>query len=250
VADPLTFAAAVALGSLAGVASGLFGVGGGIILVPASVYLLATPFHEAKAASLLVIALVTVLGIVEHRKQEHVDLRLGVALSLGGVSGSVLAVHLAEGLGEGLLRTLFGVALVAFGVRLWYEVRERTTEAHHRWVVAPLLGFGAGLLAGLFGVGGGVLMVPAMVFLGVGVHTAVGTSLVAVLANSAAGTAAHLGVGYGPSLLELGVPFALGSAVGIHLGARAAGRLAAPRLRRGFGAFLVAVGVAMALTSL
>jgi hypothetical protein len=247
--DPLALAVALAVGLLAGVASGLFGVGGGIVMVPAAMFLLGQSFHVAKAASLLVITTVTAIGIWEHRRERHVDLALGLMLGAGGASGSYLATLLAEQLRDAQLQAGFGVLLVATGARLWFEMRERDVGHAPRWVAAPLVGFGAGALAGLFGVGGGVLMVPAMVFLGVPVHTAVGTSLVAVLTNAAMGTAVGLFLGYGAALLALGAPLALGAAAGIRLGARAASRMPAVRLRRGFGAFLVAVGLFMALTS-
>lgn len=247
--DPLTLALAAALGLAAGLVSGLFGVGGGIVMVPAAVFLLGATFHVAKAASLLVITLVTALGIWEHRKEQHVNLLLGALLGAGGVGGSLFAVYMAEGLGEGALRFLFGLVLVAAGLRLWFEVKALRHAGWAQWMLAPLIGFAAGLLAGLFGIGGGVLMVPAMVLLGVPMHTAVGTSLVAVLTNSAVGTAGHLQLGYGGSIAELGLPLAAGAAVGITAGARLASRTQARSLRRAFGAFLAAVGLFMALTS-
>jgi hypothetical protein len=178
-----------------------------------------------------------------------VDLRWGLLLAAGGIAGSAAAVLAAEGLADRTLRVLFGLALVAVGARLWFEMRPRAAPARRAWLPALPVGFAAGALAGLLGIGGGILMVPAMVFLGLPVHVAVGTSLVAVLANALAGTATHLQLGYGPSILALGAPLALGAAVGIVAGARLATRTAAPRLRRAFGLFLALVGAAMAIAS-
>lgn len=255
-ADPLTLALVVAVGALAGLVSGMFGVGGGVVMVPAVLLLLAAElpegrgFHVAKAASLLVISAVTALGIWLHRREEHVDLRLGALLAAGGALGTVAAALLAEGLADGALRAVFGVVLIGAGVRLWLEVRPQAGGARAALAAAPALGVAGGVLAGLLGIGGGIVMVPAMVLLGVPIHTAVGTSLVAVLSNAVVATLVHAQLGYGPSIVELGVPLALGAAAGITAGSRLAARTEAARLRRAFGAFLALVGAGMALDSL
>lgn len=249
-ADLLALVLLAALGLAGGVAGGMFGVGGGIVVVPALVLAGGVEFHVAKAASLLVIALGTALGIWQHRRQGNVDLRLGLLLAAGGVAGSLLAVYMAQAVGAQQLRGAFGLVLVATGARLWFDVRARGGHAQALRKLAPLLGFAAGILGGLFGIGGGLLMVPAMVLLGVAVHTAVGTSLVAVLLSAASGSVGHLQLGYGPAIVGLAVPLAVGSGLGIVAGARVAGKVAAPSLRKGFGVFLAAVGVFMATTSL
>lgn len=243
----------LATGFLAGLASGLFGVGGGVLMVPAALYLVpGTDFHLAKAASLVVIVASAAIGVWTHHRHRSVAFGTGALLALGGLAGAAVSVLLLERVADGTLAALFGLFLAATGAHLilapkprprrWGPARERA------YLVA--LGLVAGLLAGAFGVGGGIVMVPGLVVAGVGMHLAVGTSLVAVLGNAAGGTAAHLALGYGPALAALGVPLALGAVPGTHLGSRLAHRLHADRLKRLFGAFLVLVGLAMALETL
>lgn len=248
-ADPLTLALVFVVGLAAGFGSGLFGIGGGTLMVPAVIYLVpGTTFHAAKAASLLVISLATLVGIQRHRHHGNVDLRRGLLLGVGGVLGTVAASYVAEATAEGVLKGAFGVFLAGTGVRMWWAVQPRPHHPSGAVRLATYLGFGflAGLAVGFFGVGGGILMVPALVFLGCGIHLAVGTSLVAVLVNGVAGTVTHAYLGYWGVMIALGVPLALGSVVGIRFGTDYATRLHADRLRRAFAVFLVLMGMYMA----
>lgn len=240
-------------GFAAGVASGLFGVGGGVLMVPAALYLApGTDFHLAKAASLVVIVASAGIGVWTHHRRASVDFRNGALLALGGFVGAILSTLFVERVEDRVLGALFGVFLALTGARLASAATPRPRAFSARAQAGYLVGLGlaGGLLAGAFGVGGGILMVPGMALAGVGMHLAVGTSLVAVFGNAVAGTLAHVSLGYGPVLAALGVPLVLGAVPGTHLGSRLAHRLHAERLRRAFGFFLVVVGLAMGLESL
>lgn len=240
-------------GFLAGVASGLFGVGGGVLMVPAALYLVpGTGFHLAKAASLIVITVSAGIGIWTHHRHASVAFRKGALLALGGFLGTAVSVLFIERVADRTLTALFGLFLAATGLRLVFagKPRERALAPGRERVYLLAVGLAAGVLAGAFGVGGGIVMVPGLVVAGVGMHLAVGTSLVAVLGNAAGGTLTHLALGYGPALAALGVPLALGAVPGTHLGSRLAHRLHADRLKRLFGVFLALVGLGMALEAL
>lgn len=245
--DPVTTGLVLGAGFLAGVAAGMFGIGGGIVMVPALVLGLGFDFFAAKAASLLVIAASTVVGVETHRRAGNVDLRLGAALAASGVAGTLAAIVMAQGLPEPWLRAAFGAVLVLAALRLVANIEpnpERVSRHPLRW--APPIGFVAGLAAGFFGIGGGLVMVPVLVLLGVRIHLAVGTSLVAVTVNAVAGTAGHAYYGYLGAVAVVGVALAAGALAGNWVGAKTAIRWKGRKLQIVFAAFLALVGLYMA----
>ena len=251
--DPLSFLLVALAGVAAGVASGLFGVGGGVLMVPAALYVVpGTPFKVAAAVSLLVILGSAGVGVWGHHRKRSVDFRRALPLALGGFLTTGVSVLLVERLDNALLQALFGLLLAATGLRMVFGATPRPRAFPPAGERAYLFGLGAlgGVLSAAFGIGGGILMVPGLVLAGVGMHLAVGTSLVAVWGNALSGTLAKAGLGYGPALLALGIPLALGAVPGIHYGARLAHRLHPERLKKAFGLFLVLVGLGMSADAL
>lgn len=250
--EPLTLLLAAVVGLAAGFASGLLGIGGGVIMVPALLYgVPGTSIREAQAASLFVISVATLVGIHRHHGHGNVDWRRGAFLGLG-VAGAAIASFAAEQVAPATLKALFGVLLLLAGVRLVFprDPAPRLQEGRARDAFTLGLGLVAGLISGFFGVGGGVVIVPGLALAGVPMHTAVATSLVGVFLNALSGTVTNASIGYGPILLAVGVPTAVGSLLGIRSGADAANALEAGNLRRLFGGFLVVVGVYMAFEAL
>jgi uncharacterized protein len=142
-----------------------------------------------------------------------------------------------------VLLLLFAGLMLAVGALM---LRSRGASRHEASqphpVAVPAAGFGVGLLTGFLGVGGGFLIVPALTLLaGLPIHTAVGTSLLVIAANSAAGLAGHLGRGEIP--LGLTAAFTAAAAAGALAGRRVASGLDPLRLRRAFAAFVVLVGL-------
>lgn len=243
----------VAAGLVAGIASGLFGVGGGILMVPAALYLIpGTGFHEAKAVSLLVIVFSAGIGIYTHWKRRSVDFVRGAILAVGGFFGTAASVLFVETVADRTLRIAFAAFLAGIGIYLAVKRQPRPAARATGKERVALAGIGilSGLLSGAFGVGGGIIMVPAMILAGVGVHLAVGTSLVAVIGNAIAATGTHVRLGYGPDLLAIGVPLVIGAIPGTRLGSLLAHKLHAERLQAMFGVFLVLMGAWMAWDTL
>jgi uncharacterized protein len=113
----------VAFGILVGVVSALFGVGGGIVMVPFMVLALATSQHVAEGTSLLVIIPTSLVGFLAHRKERFGSVRHAAPLGLAGMIGSFTGASLALSLPTGVLQTFFGVLVIAVGVRLILEGR-------------------------------------------------------------------------------------------------------------------------------
>jgi uncharacterized membrane protein YfcA len=240
------------LGALAiGLSLGLLGSGGSILTVPVLHYLVGQPEKLAIGGSLLVVGLIATAAAVPYALSRQVDWRNVAWFGLPGMAGAWLGATLAHWVPGPVQLALFSlVMLIAAWRMLRGGVTQRPDHEPRRFAVVAG-GIGVGILSGLVGVGGGFLIVPALVVLaGVSMAGAVGTSLVVIALNSYTGFIKYLGVLQQQSLdldwrvlltvAGLGV---LGSFAGHRLGRR----LPQATLRRLFGVFLVAMGLVIAV---
>jgi uncharacterized protein len=211
------------VGVLGGILSGLFGVGGGIIMVPLLMALAGMDQRRASATSLAAIVPTTVVGAVTYGLAGHLDIVAGVAIAAGGIVGSLIGTRLLRTLPMGWLRWLFIALLILVAIRLFFEVPGRGSGIEYSWYAIlglVALGLVMGVASGLFGIGGGVIVVPVLVALfGASDLVAKGTSLLAIVPASVTGTIAnvraHL-VTLRDGLL-VGIPAALASIAGSAL---------------------------------
>lgn len=245
-ASPWFWAALLGTGLLAGYASTLLGIGGGLVVVPLLHYLLGLDFAEATAVSLVAMAIQTPVGLWTHHRRGAVDWRMGGWLAAGGLGGVLLGGWLQPQMDVAALKLLFAAVLLVAAWRLWAHLREPQTQPI-AWGLLVVLGFGAGVLSRLLGIGGGLVTVPALVLLGATVHAAVGTSLLPVFTNAAVATAWILAAGLVDWRLAL--PVAAGALATSWLGTRTAHALQAPTLRRTFAMVLAAAAAYVAATS-
>jgi uncharacterized protein len=231
----------VALGFGIGLSLGLLGGGGSILTVPALVYLVGQSPQAAVVTSLAIVGANAVLGAAFHHRQGNLNIR--VALIFGGAG--MLAAYGAAGFSSlfspGGLLIAFALLMVSIGLLLLFQRERPKLEAEappKNWIVVALVGSGVGVLTGLLGVGGGFLVVPALVILvGLPMSQAVGTSLLVIAANSAAGLLGHMGSTWFD--LSLVLIFASAGLVGTFFGSRLAGILPSARLRQGFAVFVI-----------
>ena len=182
---------AALVGVAAGFLSGLFGVGGGILLVPALVVLLHLPQRMASGTSLAAVLPISVASLVSYAISGSVDWWVALFLAIGAVSGAVLGTHLLQVLPLRIVGIGFVVLLVLTAIRLFIplEADGRAPLTAVTAVLLVLLGAVIGILAGLFGVGGGVVLVPALVVLwSIAPVVAKGTSLAVVVPTAIMGT--------------------------------------------------------------
>jgi uncharacterized protein len=215
--------ALVFVGVLGGILSGMFGVGGGIIMVPLLTILTRMDQRRASATSLVAIVPVSIVGAITYGLAGHVDLIAGVAIAVGGIGGSLIGARLLRTLPIGWLRWLFIALLVVVAIRLFFEVPGSATGISYNWYsIAGLvvLGVAMGVASGLFGIGGGVIVVPVLVALfGAPELLAKGTSLLAMIPAAATGTFANVRAHLVsvPDGLLVGIPAALASLGGSAL---------------------------------
>ena len=239
------------LGALAiGLSLGLLGSGGSILTVPVLHYLVGQPEKLAFGGSLLVVGLIAASASIPYALHRQVDWRNVAWFGLPGMIGAWLGATLAHWVPGTLQLALFAVVmLIAAWRMLRGGVTGRSDDVPHRAAVVAG-GFGVGALSGLVGVGGGFLIVPALVLLAdVPMTSAVGTSLAVIALNAFTGFAKYLGVLERQSL-ELDWPVLLAVAgvgiVGSFAGHRLGRRLPQATLRKAFGVFLVAMGLFIA----
>ena len=234
------------LGLLAGVMSGLFGIGGGAVLVPLLVLWVAMPQHRAHATSLAAIILTAASGTVRYAIGDSVNYAAAGGIALGAVVGAVFGAALMHRLSPTRLRQAFAVLMVLVAIQMILGITPEggvTQLAGAGALLAyVLLGLVAGGLSALMGVGGGVIMVPAMVLLfGFTQHVAEGTSLLIIIPTAVIGAVRHAKNNY--TDWRLGLWLGLGGIVGAAAGASVALELDADLLQRLFAAFLLLTGV-------
>jgi uncharacterized membrane protein YfcA len=235
----------VLVGLAAGVLAGTFGVGGGIILVPLLVWL-GFDRHRAHATSLASIIPIGISGALAFAAAGEVDLAVGVLIGLGGVLGSSVGAALMHRSSPRTLTVVFSLVLLGAGVRMVLGSGDvgtsLTLEGATRVIVALGIGAFAGFFAGMSGVGGGVIIVPAAVFfLGLGQYAAQGTSLVAIIFTAMSATVVNLRnrrVRLGDGLVV-----GLGGVVGSLLGSRLALGTEEETLTLAFGLLVIVVAV-------
>jgi uncharacterized membrane protein YfcA len=238
------------IGLVAGLLSALFGVGGGVIVVPALVALQAFALKEATATSLLAIGFTAVFGGLRYGISGDVHFLDAVLIGVPAMLGVTFGTTLQRRLSTRMLHLGFAVVAAVTGVKLLtgvggFESHSSSITASHLALVGAL-GILAGILSGLFGVGGGIVFVPALT-LGVGLSQlhAEATSLVAMI--PVVGLGAYRQYRQGLVRVDVSVAVGLTSIPGVLAGAAIATSLADDTLKKAFGAFLCVIAVQMAL---
>jgi uncharacterized protein len=236
-------ATALLVGLAAGLAGGLFGVGGGIVLVPLLAGVLGLSQHQAHGTSLAAIGATALAALFVYGT--HGNVAWGTAALVGGTSmlTARYGARLAARTSTRSLRRAFAVLLVLVALRLLWKAPAATGSPFHGIALAVgfdlLLGATVGVLAGFMGVGGGLFAVPAFALvLGMSQQAAQGTSLAVILVTAPAGAFEHHR--HGNVALRLVPWLALGAAAGGPAASWLAQWLPQTVLARAFAVFLLA----------
>lgn len=244
----ITFAGGLASGLIAG----LFGVGGGVLLVPLQVLVLGSAQHVAHATSLVAVTLAAAVGVARFAVEGAVHLPGAAALAAGAVVGARIGAVLLPRISDRRLRAVFGAVLLVLSVRFLLAPGSATAAADMAvpdldatMIAAHVVGgLVAGVTSSVLGVGGGVVMVPLMALgLGYGQHIAEGTSLAVIVPTAATGAWAHARSGY--TDWRAGLRLGVGAMAGAALGASVALGLSGATLGRLFGALQVLTAALM-----
>jgi hypothetical protein len=228
--------ALLGLGLLVGAYGALIGVGGALVLVPVLLLLYPDASPLAITAVSLVIVLVNALGATSaYARQKRIDYRNGLLFALATIPGVVLGVLTLPFIPRATFALIFGLVMVAAAAFISFrsEPGIKATAVDGSYRCNRPLGFamslGAGYLAGLLGIGGGIIHVPAMIYiLCFPTHVATATSSFILAFTAAAGSLVHLGQGsYGADwgiILWLAAGVVMGSQLGARLSKRLHGR--------------------------
>ncbi len=273
----------VGLGGLVGLLTGMVGVGGGFLTTPILIFY-GIPPAVAVASATTQITGTSVSGVLAHRRRRGVAMRMGAVILVGGVAGSLIGgiiFRLLQNSGQidTVISLLYVILLGSIGIMMAKESAttlgiikpsrrkaERPARRHNpliaalpmRWrfyrsglyisPLAPLgLGFLSGLLTVLLGIGGGFVMVPAMIYLlGMSAQVVVGTSLLQIVFVTAATTLIHATTTRSVDIVLAGL-LLLGSVIGAQYGARFAQKMKPELLRMILAIAVLGVALRMAL---
>jgi uncharacterized membrane protein YfcA len=270
---------AIALGLLVGLSLGALGGGGSTLAVPILVFVAGMQAQDATTASLLVVGVASAFGVVSHFRNGNVHLGAGIAFGAAGIVGSRIGLLVNRALDENVLLLAFSVLIAFVAVKMYRSVdnaepvsepiiSDRPSEggvavaARQRVSARPGLDLSAssiaklagaatavGLLTGLFGVGGGFAVVPALaLLLKFPAKEAIGTSLVVIVINAAIALAMRSGdLGFDWAIVG---PFLVTVTVGVVVGTHIAKGIDANRLTRAFAVMLGAVAIYTAASTI
>ena len=243
---------AIPFGLAVGIAVGMLGGGGSVLAVPVLVYVLGQSVPAATTTSLLVVAAGAVAGSVGHIRAGRVCWRHAGSFTAAALPGLAAGTLAAEAVGGALLLAAFALLMLAAAHAIWRRADTQQPEPDGSWesggACPPLrlprdlaAGAAVGFVTGLFGVGGGFLIVPTLaIALAFTMRTAVGTSLVITVATSLLGLAAHLLAGRHVDA-AITAAMALACAAGALAGAAYASRISQRALGRAFAGLVVAI---------
>jgi len=270
---------AVALGLLVGLSLGALGGGGSTLAVPILVFVAGLQAQDATTTSLLVVGVASVFGVVSHFRNGNVRLGAGIAFGSAGIVGSRIGLLVNRSLDENALLLAFSVLIVFVAVRMYRSIDksepgseqvadDRLLEngtgvaAQERGSVMSRLDLSAaaiaklagaatavGLLTGLFGVGGGFAVVPALtLLLKFPAKQAIGTSLVVIVINTTIALTMRSGnLGFDWAVVG---PFLVTVTVGVVVGTRISKGIDAARLTRAFALMLGVVAIYTAASTM
>lgn len=268
----------IACGILVGLALGLTGGGGSNFAVPLLIFVIGLAPSQAIPVSLAAVAIIAAAGAVHAVKSKLVLWQPTLVFAMGGMLGAPLGLKLAQGVDSQLIVTGFAVLALMVGSSMWWRallhpdhssvvraqpasmgdqsgpVCRLAQDGQLRFsapcsIALVAAGVVTGLLAGFFGVGGGFIIVPALMFITrMGIHGAVATSLVVIALTGLTGAA--YAATKGSILWPILLPFIGGGLIGMLIGRNTAHRIAGPRLQKLFAVAVVLMATSMLIRTI
>ncbi len=244
------------VGIIAGLSAGLFGIGGGLITVPAMIFLLplfsvdSHTYHVAIATSLAAIIPTAIMSSYGHYKKHAIRWPVIIRLTPGLVAGGLCGVFLALYTSQAILKVVFGFFLLLVASNMFRRSMRESVDVFHIQSVNPFAGLAIGTISSLMGVGGGTMSVPYLVWKGLKVHQAIGCSAFLGLPIALSATVAFYlsrfteyeltgGYIYLPALIGISLAAVIVAPLGVNL----AHKLPVKTLKKLFSILLIVVAI-------
>ncbi len=239
--------AGLALSALIGISLGLIGGGGSIIIIPVLVYLLGIEAHHAIDMSLIIVGVTSLIGMALHNRRIAVKLKTGIFFSVTATLSAYFSSRLTFLVSTSTLLLLLAAIMVVVAVLMLIKREDgqdlpvQPVSAGNKFK-ALLAGFFVGILTGFLGIGGGFLVVPALVlFCGIPMKDAVGTALLIVAIDCCAGLLGHLR--YGGFDVRLTMLISMAAIDGTLIGTVLSHRISPLSLKKWFASFVILVAI-------
>ncbi|HOK56448.1 MAG TPA: sulfite exporter TauE/SafE family protein [bacterium] len=241
-------------GFFAGFICGLFGMGGGSLMVPAIYHFFGFTFPTESrmkisiGTSLLVIIFSSISAIITYFKNRKIKTNLIILIVPSGILGSQFGAFLTSRLDDETVKYIFIFLITFLGLRMFFAPENKENEISdnnsYNKLSGILIGFFSGLISGLCGVGGAVLIIPLLyLFLKIPIHYAIGTALIAILFNAISGSIAYMVRNL--VNIKIGLLLALTSIIGAPLGAKIGINLPKKTMRKIFSIILILSGISV-----
>jgi uncharacterized membrane protein YfcA len=258
-------------GVVVGFSLGLTGGGGAIFAVPLLIYGLGLSPRDAVGTSMMTVGVTAFAGFIQRMRRRQVEFPTGILFAAAGIIGAPFGAWLAARISDSVLLGTFSLLMIVIAARMWMNAGSTSQQAllddddagptcqrdpegtltitTDCGLLLAGVGLLAGALTGLFGVGGGFIIVPALVtFSGMGIQRAIGTSLLVISLVSISGIASHLMVNANLPIATA-VIFVSGSIAGLFAGSRLSRGISGPGLQKVFAAAIVLIAVYVVVRS-
>ena len=232
------------LAVITGLSLGLMGGGGSILTVPILVYILELPVKVSIAMSLAIVGTTAVIGSYSHYKAGNINIKIAFLFAPFAMVGTFLGAKLATLLSDSTQLIFFAIIMLIASIFMFKGRKEITSSDEQKlnFLLIAIQAIFVGVITGIVGVGGGFMIVPALVLLGrIPMKQAIGTSLVIIALNSLTGFLGYI------SQVEINwtilISFAFFTAIGIIIGTKLVNYVTAEKLKKGFAVFLVLMGI-------
>ncbi|AAL80492.1 sulfite exporter TauE/SafE family protein [Pyrococcus furiosus DSM 3638] len=240
------------VGIVVGILAAMFGLGGGFLIVP-TLNILGVEIHSAIGTSSASIVFTSLSSSIAYSRQRRIHYRAGILLASTAIIGAYIGAWMTSFLPSNQLKVIFGITLIFVAYRVYRkkpvepsEVKLEDIKLNEKLI--PVGGFFSGIASGLLGVGGGIINVPFLTWLGMPIHYAVATSSFAIVFTSLSGAIKHYMLG---NVQLIWLPFLVpGLIIGAQIGARLAKKTRAKSLKGMFSVVMAILAVRMILKGL